>query len=169
MRKLLTAATLAIFSILAVNAQCNNNCQAQQCGKSCPGPECRMEAPHGRTVESRVDKMKECLSLTDEQCSKLTKVITDFDEENQALREKHRKEMQERRDELDNNIEKILTPEQQKIFKEKREQAPKPPYTQRPRHKRPKGECPKDFDKPGCCNPQPACCQEQKSQCCQEQ
>lgn len=174
MKRLLVSASLAIFCILAANAQCENPCPAKPCERT--SPKCRMEAPCGKTAENRVERMKKNLSLSDEQCSKLTKVFNDFDKESQALRDKHRDEMQKHRNDLDKKIEKILTAEQLKTYNEKREKADKRPcYRNRPAHHGKKCEFNKRQMKPGdcpgnpeCCPVHQKCCEGKQPQCCPE-
>lgn len=118
MKKILVSAMFAILCVTAASAQCENKCQEnRKCGKPV---KCEMKTPE-KIIENRVDRMKDNLKLSDEQCKELSTIFTDFEKENEAMREKHRSEMQKRRATLDSKVEKVLTPEQLKIYKEKAE------------------------------------------------
>lgn len=119
MKKLFMSAMLAIAFATAASAQCHNRCCEQnKCDRR---PEPCEQRHHPRTPEDRVERMKKNLNLTDEQCKKMTDLFTEFDKKNEELRKKHQEEMQKRRNDLDSKIEKILTDEQLKAYKERRD------------------------------------------------
>lgn len=104
MKKLTIALIVAIFAIQAVSAQEETH---------------QKMTPQQRT-EMRIKKMDERMTLTDDQKTQIRTLYADFN------KQKHpRDQRKAAMEKLIADIEVVLTPEQQKIYKQMREEAKK--------------------------------------------
>lgn len=98
---------------------------AQNCNKRCNCCEAQQKhRHHKKSAAERVEHLNKRLNLTDEQAQKIESIFTEFDKEQEKIQDRNRDEMKKRRDKMDKEIEKVLTEEQLKIYKEKRRTAP---------------------------------------------
>lgn len=98
MKKAILLSAVALLSFSSVNAQRGNGRQ-------------RM------TVEERVDNLKKELCLTDSQATKITVLYTDFQKERKNGGDISREQMRSRREELNKQIEGVLSDEQKAKYR----------------------------------------------------
>ena len=107
-KSIVIAASAFLFSLLTLNVS------AQDQGKR------KQTTPEQRT-DHRLERMRKDLSLTDEQSAKAKEVIL----AQEKARDTENKQMQQSRKKLNDDLDKILTPEQREkrevIMKERRE------------------------------------------------
>lgn len=70
------------------------------------------------SVEQKVSNLKKELNLTDEQTAKVTVLYTDFEKKVKSAGENSREQMKSEREELEKQVQALLTDEQKKTYQE---------------------------------------------------
>ena len=87
-------------------------------GLGCASAQKKGDRPQPPTAEEQVAELKTQLSLTDEQTEKITTLFTENEAKMKDAREKTREEMRAEREELDKQVQALLTKDQQKTYQE---------------------------------------------------
>ena len=70
------------------------------------------------SVEQQVSNLKKELNLTDEQTAQVTVIYTDFEKQMKSAGETSREQMRSQREELEKQVQALLTDEQKKLYQE---------------------------------------------------
>lgn len=109
MKRLVTVLVAGTIGIGAAFAQ----------GPHHPGPgHDRERLSDEERIEMRINRMQECLNLSDEQAGELKELLISQNEKRQKAIADHRAEMQKMHEQNMADIEKLLTPEQISQWKE---------------------------------------------------